>query len=356
MRKLMIMAGGTGGHVMPALAVAQSLEKKGVEVFWMGSEGGLESKLVPEAGLELDLIKVKGLRHSGWLRKVMMPIMLTQACFQALIIILKRKPDALLGMGGFVSGPGGLVAGLLRKPLLIHEQNSVAGLTNKWLSRFASRVLTGFPKTKGIDETEWVGNPVRDAIVDIEPPEQRLSEREDSFHVLVLGGSQGAEIFNTQLPGLFFDAQIQHLEVHHQSGTGKSKSVKDAYQRCGIKAEVLEFIDDMANEYRWADVVVCRAGAMTVSEVCAAGVVAIFVPYPYAVNDHQSHNARYLVTKKAALKINQKRFIAGSWLTKLKELSEDRKKLIQMAISARKLSKTESTAEVVRHCEELINA
>ena len=356
MGRLMIMAGGTGGHVIPALAVARSLKNNGVEVCWMGSEGGLETQLIPDAGIELDVIKIKGLRKSGFIRKLMMPLMLIQACFQALIIILRQKPDALLGMGGFVSGPGGLIAGLLRKPLIIHEQNAVAGLTNKCLSHIASKVLSGFPKTVGIKQAHWVGNPVRKEILKIEEPQLRLSGRQGSLRILVVGGSQGAEIFNTQLPGLLFDAKLPRIEVRHQSGAGKVKLVEESYKRCGVQAEVFEFIDDMAEAFSWSDIVVCRSGAMTVSEVCAAGAVAIFVPYPFAVNDHQTANAAYLVKKKAAIHVNQKKFVSGKWLHHLKTFEQDRTALMTMAIAARGLAKTKSTAHVVQYCKALINA
>jgi UDP-N-acetylglucosamine--N-acetylmuramyl-(pentapeptide) pyrophosphoryl-undecaprenol N-acetylglucosamine transferase len=352
----MIMAGGTGGHVMPALAVAKKLQQRGMEVRWIGHADGLEATLVPEAGFELDSIRIKGLRQSGIIRKLIMPFMLVQACFQALIIILKHRPDAVLGMGGFVSGPGGLVAALLRKPLLVHEQNAVAGLTNRGLSLFTTQVLSGFPIARGIDEVQWVGNPVRQQILDIPAPSERLKGRDGPLRILVVGGSQGAQVFNVQLPGLFYQAQLRGVEVWHQCGRGNLKSVKDAYKHSGIKARVEEFVDDMGAAYAWSDIVICRAGAMTVSEICAAGAVALFVPYPYAVNDHQTVNASYLAKAGAAMSLSQGKFVAGKWTKKFSALEKDRRQLVKIASKARAMAKPDAANRVADICEALVHA
>ena len=356
MSRLMVMAGGTGGHVMPALAVAQKLRDRGIEISWMGNADGLEAKLVPAAGFPLEFINIRGLRKSGWRRKFTMPFTLVHACIQALEIIRRRQPDVLLGMGGFVSGPGGLMAGLLGKPLLLHEQNAVAGMTNRWLSHLARRILSGFPEAKGIREVTWVGNPVRDEIAAISLPEKRLHQRAGPFRILVVGGSQGARVFNQELPRLLADDRFPQLEVWHQSGEADLELVSSAYKQQGISARVDAFIDEMAESYRWSDIVICRAGAMTVSEICAAGAVALFVPYPYAVNDHQTYNARYLTHAGASMIYEQSQFIEGVWISQLIELSESREMLIEMATKARQLARPNATNELADICEGFIHA
>jgi len=332
MSGLMILAGGTGGHVMPALAVAKKLQQRGMDVRWIGNADGLEAHLVPEAGLELDFINIKGLRQSGIKRKLIMPFMLLQACFQALVIILKHRPDVVLGMGGFVSGPGGLVAALLRKPLVVHEQNAVAGLTNRVLSIVATKVLSGFPAAKGIDEVLWVGNPVRQQILDVPPPSERLKDRDGPLRIFVVGGSQGAQVFNVQLPGLLYQAKLRGMEVLHQCGEGKMQSVLEAYKRAGVDARVEEFVDDMV------------------------GAVALFVPYPYAVNEHQAYNANYLAKAGAAMSLSQDKFVAGKWTSKLGSLDQDRSELLKIANKAYAMAKPEAADSVADICEVLANA
>ena len=356
MSRMMVMAGGTGGHVMPALAVARCLRERGVEVRWMGSVDGLEGRLVPADGFALDSIRIRGLRRSGLVRKLIMPFMLAMACFQALLILLRRRPDVLLGMGGFVSGPGGLMAGILGKPLVLHEQNAVAGMTNRWLSRIARRVLSGFPETEDLARSEWVGNPVRHDIVRLADPRERLHNRQGPLRILVVGGSQGARVFNEELPKLLPSRFSDQVIVHHQCGRGNAGEVEQAYQSSGIKAEVNEFIDDMAAAYDWSDIVICRAGAMTVAEICAAGAVAVFVPYPYAVSDHQSRNAQYLAENDAALSIPQTDFASGDWLDRLQEFAQNRASLTEMACRARALAKPDAAERVADICQELSRA
>ena len=357
MSTLLVMAGGTGGHVMPALAAARELRERGVEVVWMGTREGLESRLVPAAGFDLETIEVSGLRRSGLRRKLAMPWMLANAGLQAWRVIRRRRPDGMLGMGGFAAGPGGVMGVLRRLPLVIHEQNAVAGLTNRLLAKVATRVLLGFPEATGFDprRTRWVGNPVRREIAAVEPPGSRLVGRSAPFRVLVIGGSQGARVFNEKLPGLLGKAR-HGIEAWHQCGRGDPAVVEARYREAGVACRVTEFIDDMAGAYQWSDLVVCRAGAMTVAEVCAAGAVALFVPYPHAVGDHQAANAGYLVSKGAALMVREEVFTGGEWVGELDALAADRKRLLTMAGTARALARPRAAGEVADACLEVMNA
>ena len=359
MTRVLVMAGGTGGHVMPALAVAERLREHGVEVLWIGA-GGVEAELVPKAGFELMRIRIKGARQSGLKRLLAMPFMLAWAMAQMARIIRRRQPDVALGMGGFVSGPGGLVAGLLRRPLVLHEQNTIAGLTNRSLARlrFATRVLSGFPAISGIDDFTWVGNPVRRDIIALPPPEARLAGRVGALRLLVVGGSRGAAVFNHHLPELLARAEVA-VEVRHQCGRSNREATEARYRDAGraeVSAEVAEFIDDMAAAYSWCDLVICRAGASTVSEVCAAGVAAIFVPYPHAVSDHQAANAAYLHAQSAAKLVRQDDFVRGEWLNGLREFDRDRARLLTMAQAARQLAKPSAASAVAEICMEAANA
>ncbi|WP_423907579.1 undecaprenyldiphospho-muramoylpentapeptide beta-N-acetylglucosaminyltransferase [Candidatus Spongiihabitans sp.] len=361
---MMIMAGGTGGHVIPALAVAKELMHQGVEVSWIGTRQGLEARLVTEASITFDPINIKGLRKSGVMRKILMPFMLVKAIVQTLYVILKRRPKAILAMGGFVSGPGGLVAAALRLPIVLHEQNSVAGLTNRWLSRFSHRILTGFPSADGFRQFQWTGNPVRPEISNIPAPEIRLANRKQPLRLLIVGGSQGADVFNQQLPKLFATHPMPDVDIWHQSGKKDQNGIGAAYLEAGIGCQVSrkgilkinEFIDDMKAAYEWCDIVICRSGAMTVSEVCCAGAAAVFVPYPYAVNDHQARNASYLVGNNAAYMVLEEQFVQGHWLKILTRFDSDRKLLIAMAKAARKLAKPRATDDVATICLEAMHA
>lgn len=354
--RMMIMAGGTGGHVIPALAVARDLLSKGVEVCWIGTPQGLESNLVKEEQIQFDSIDIKGLRKSGIGRKLAMPFIMAKALIQSLRILMQRRPNAILGMGGFVSGPGGLVAALLRLPIVLHEQNTVAGLTNRWLARLSVRNLTGFPRADGIKKFQFVGNPVRPELANLPDPETRLSSREGPLKILIIGGSQGAQVFNDYLPELLSNHSAPSVEVHHQSGAGKQGDIQQRYDNAGISAQVIEFIDDMASAYAWSDLVICRSGAMTVSEICCAGAVGVFVPYPHAVNDHQATNAEYLVGENAAIMVRQDQFVTGEWLNLIARFREDRTQLIEIARLARKLSRPNATSDVADFCLEAINA
>ena len=357
MTTITIMAGGTGGHVIPALAVADELAKRGVEVSWIGTEQGLESTLVRRAGIDFDAIKVKGVRGSGLKRKLILPWMLLTSMLQSAKIFRLRKPKAVLGMGGFVSGPGGLVAVLLGIPLVLHEQNTVAGLTNSWLGKMSKRVFSGFPQAIGLNQFVWVGNPVRDEIANLATPKLRLADRSGPLRILVIGGSQGASIFNECIPVALGRHEPQLFTVRHQCGKGNEQAVVARYDEASVHGEVSEFIDDMAQAYAWSDVVIGRAGAMTVSEICAAGVAALFVPYPYAVNDHQRKNAQYLSEHGGACLVDQADFSSGDgWVETLIDFKNNRGRLIEMATCARTLAKTDATLKVSTYCLEVAGA
>jgi len=361
MKTLLVMAGGTGGHVMPALAVAKNLSARGVKIVWMGTENGIEHTLVPEAGFDLKLVAVKGIRGAGLARKLSAPFVLLGAAFQALAIIVGCKANAILGMGGYVSGPGGLVGRVLFKPLVLHEQNAVAGTTNKLLAPLATRIMTGFEQVQGLPKATYIGNPVRASIVAIEAPQQRLGGRSKTFKVLVFGGSQGAQVFNENLPALFADLQKRlgydiELSVVHQCGRNNRSEVVQRYADTGLGYVVEEFISDMAAAYAASDLVICRSGAMTVAEVAAAGAVAVFVPLPYAIDDHQFYNAQSLAEKQAALCFRQEHFVVGEWLDEVVALATDRSRLITMALKARSYARPDATQHAANICMEVLNA
>ena len=356
---VLIMAGGTGGHIFPALAVANLLREEGLDVTWMGTERGLESRLVPEAGFPIEYIKVSGLRGKGVLGWVFAPVKLSMAVIQAIKVFKKVKPDSVLGMGGFASGPGGMAAWLTRKPLVLHEQNAAVGLTNKILSHVATRVLEAFPGAFAESEmAEHTGNPIRKTITDIALPAERFASRQgSSIRILVIGGSLGAQALNETVPQAI--ALLQEnikIEVRHQSGANKLDMTRAAYESSDVEANVTEFIDDMAEAYSWADLVICRAGALTVSEVAATGVAAVFVPYPYAVDDHQTLNAQYLVDAGAAEIVQQKN-MSVDVLTRVLEmmLEKGRSQLLSMAEAARACAKPEATALDAKACKEVMN-
>lgn len=354
MKTLMIMAGGTGGHVYPALAVAALLRDRGIEIIWLGTRNGLEASAVPAQGFPIEWINVKGLRGKGLLGWLISPALIAKACFEASRIIRRHRPDALLGMGGFVSGPGGLVAWIMRLPLLIHEQNAIAGLTNRGLSRFAARVFSGFPGV--LPRAEHLGNPVRQEFIDI--ANKREYGRENRpLRLLVVGGSQGAVALNEVVPAAI--AQMDKAlrpTLRHQSGRARADTVRQAYQQHAVEAQVDEFIDDMACAYAWADVVVCRAGAMTVAEVSVAAVAAIFVPFPYAVGDHQSANARYLSDNDAAILVDQSALTPARLSAELNALAEQPERIQQLGSRARELAPVNATTAIAQACMEVLHA
>jgi UDP-N-acetylglucosamine--N-acetylmuramyl-(pentapeptide) pyrophosphoryl-undecaprenol N-acetylglucosamine transferase len=354
---MLVMAGGTGGHVFPALAVARNLRARGVDVVWLGTRDGLEARLVPAAGFDIEWISIRALRGKGLWGMVRMPFLVLAAMVQSVGVILRRRPNALLGMGGFVAGPGGLVAWLLRRPLVIHEANAIAGFTNRMLSYVAERVLTGFPGTFGARRrVSHVGNPVRAEIAALPDPEQRLAARAGPLRLLVVGGSLGARALNEVVPVAAAGIAPGALEIRHQCGRGRSAEVEAAYAQHRVPARVTDFIEDMAEAYRWADLVLCRAGAMTVAEIAAAGQAALFVPFPYAVSDHQAANAAYLAERGAALMVRQPQLTPERLRAELLALAADRARILSLARNARALAMPRATDAVAQACLEVCDA
>jgi len=348
LRPVMIMAGGTGGHVYPALAVAEELIQRGIPVVWLGTKKGIEARLVPQAGIEVDWLSMSGLRGKGVFSLLLAPLKIAKACYQAIKILHKRKPSVVLGMGGFVSAPGGLMAWVTRVPLLIHEQNAVPGMSNRLLSTLANTVMEAFPGSFK-KPTVHVGNPVRDSITTLSSPPQRTEHRNDDFRILVFGGSLGATRLNEIVPQACAQILKTHaLQIKHQAGPGHFDQTRSNYSHLNVKAEVLEYIDNMEAMYAWADLVICRAGAMTIAELAAAGVASILVPYPYAVDDHQTFNAKYLSDAGAAILLKQEDLNVESLANILMDLN--REKTLDMANKARNLSMPQSAKLVAEAC------
>ena len=350
MPHVLIMAGGTGGHVFPALAVAKALIERGARVSWLGTEAGIEARLVPANDLELHTIDVAGLRGKGALSWFVAPLRLARAYLQALGVVRKLAPQLVVGMGGFASGPGGLAARLSGRPLLIHEQNAAPGLTNRLLARIANTVLQAFPETFSGDKARSVGNPVRREILDLPAPAERFAERDDAIRLLVLGGSGGALAINERVPAALAKlAPDTRPQVRHQAGRTLEQA-EAAYAAADVGADVSAFIDDMAAAYAWADVVICRSGALTVAELAAAGVGALLVPYPYAVDDHQRANGAYLVNAGAATLIDQSALTVDRLADEIAHLCADRAALLQRAEAARAVAWPNSTDDIVAAC------
>ncbi|WP_413111110.1 undecaprenyldiphospho-muramoylpentapeptide beta-N-acetylglucosaminyltransferase [Thaumasiovibrio sp. DFM-14] len=339
-KRLLVMAGGTGGHVFPGLAVATYLKEQGWEIRWLGTADRMEAQLVPKHGIEIDFIRVKGLRGQGIRRLIGAPFQILGAIWQAKKHIDRFQPDAVLGMGGYVSGPGGVAAWLSGVPVILHEQNAVAGLTNQWLAKFAKAVLQAFPGA--FPASPVVGNPVRQDVVALPEPNQRFAQRDGALRVLVMGGSQGARILNQIVPQ---SAALlgNNVVVRHQAGSGNQSSVEQAYQEAGCDVTVTEFIDDVAEAYAWADVVVCRSGALTVSELAAAGLGAVFVPFMHK-DRQQALNADYLVDAGAAVMIEQPELTVEKLAEQLTLLNRDR--LLKMANRARNMAIIDADRQV----------
>jgi len=351
MSTLMVMAGGTGGHVMPALAVADFLKARGWHIVWLATENGMENRLIADRDFAIAGVKMTGVRGKGALRWLLLPFQLVLACAQSLAAMLKYRPDAVLGMGGFAAFPGGLTAWLLRRPLVIHEQNSVAGLTNRVLSHFADKVLVAFPTAFG-DKAKLVGNPVRPEIAALAEPAQRLQGRSGPLHLLVVGGSLGAQALNEVVPqALALLPEQSRPQVVHQAGVKHIEALQENYRKTGVAAETRAFIDDMAAMYGWCDLVICRAGALTVAELAVAGVASVLVPFPHAVDDHQTGNGRYLSSQGAALLLPQSELTPQRLAQVIGDFT--REKLIDMASRARALGKPQATEMVARICMEL---
>ena len=350
--KVVIMAGGTGGHVFPALAVAEVLRARGHQLAWMGTQTGLEARVAASAGIPMECIRVGGVRGKGMLTLLKAPYTLMNAIAQARAIFRRFKPQVALGMGGYTSGPGGLAARLLGCPLVLHEQNAVPGMTNRVLSHVATQVLEGFPGSfVASRHARTVGNPVRSAIAQLPVPEVRFAKRSGRGRLLVIGGSQGARVLNNNVPLTLAQSDTAlRPEVWHQSGVRDVDQVMQAYCNHGIAARVTPFIKDMAAAYDWADLVLCRAGALTVSELAAAGVGAVLVPFAAAVDDHQSRNAAFLVAAGAAELLPESHVTPPTLGTLLTRLLGDRDTLLSMAKRARTLAKTDAAEKVAEAC------
>ena len=351
----MVMAGGTGGHIFPGLAVAQALQERGWRVHWFGGRGtaerpSMESQLVPERGLAFDSIDFGGLRGKGVLALALLPVRLLRAFWQSLVLVRRIEPDVVIGLGGYITFPGGMMSVLLGKPLVLHEQNSVAGLANRVLAEVADRVFTAFPDV--LKKGQWIGNPLREAFVWQLPPAERFAGRSGPLQLLVVGGSLGAQALNEVVPqALALIPAAQRPRVRHQSGARQIDALRQAYARAGVQADLTAFIDDTATAFAQADLVICRAGASTVTEIAAIGAAAAFVPFPHAVDDHQSRNARHLVDAGAGWLLPQHELAPqalADWIQSL-----DRGQLLERAQAAKRLEKTEATACMVRACEEL---
>ena len=351
-RPILIMAGGTGGHVYPALAVARALQAASQDVVWLGTRRGLEARVIPEAGIDIEWLSVKGLRRKGLISLLIAPVQICWALVQALGVIFRRRPAAVLGMGGFASGPGGVAAWLTRRPLVIHEQNAAAGLTNRLLARLARVVLQAFPGSfNSAADVQTVGNPVREDIAAIAAPADRYGRREGELRLLVLGGSQGALALNRTVPAALrlLDAEVRPV-VRHQCGERTLDAARAAYAEHDVDVELLPYIDDMAEVYAWADLVVCRAGALTVAELCAAGLPALFVPYPAAVDDHQTANARPMADADAAVIVPESELTPDLLAELLRDWLQSRAELMRRAEKARSLARPDALRRITNIC------
>ncbi len=346
-KRIVIMAGGTGGHIFPALAVAHYLQKQNWQVSWVGTNKGMESRIIPENNIDIDYLSVNGLRGKGVLSLVKMPIMLIKSCLEARKILKARKPDVVLGMGGFVAGPGGLVAKLLGIPLVIHEQNRIPGTTNRLLAKFATKVLQAFPDSfSGHKKAIFTGNPLRESFLQKVNEDRR--ENNEPLRLLVIGGSLGARRLNQVIPEMA--KLLGKVEIRHQAGSKMQAEVEKNYKERKVNATVSAFIDDVAEAYRWADLVICRAGAMTISEVAAVGVPSILIPYPHAIDDHQTANAQYLVDAGAAFMIQQDKLDISVLAETVKELIKNK---AEMAVAAKQSAKLNATQQVASYCIEV---
>ncbi len=354
-RPILIMAGGTGGHVFPALALARLLRQQSLPVIWLGTARGMESRVIPAEGIPIERLSVGGLRGKGVLTWVAAPFRLSLALVQALRVMWRYRPLVVVGLGGFVTGPGGLAAWLTRRPLVIHEQNAVAGFTNRVLAHLARQVLEAFPGSFGHDvHARVIGNPVRADISAVPPPAERFAGRGGPVRILVFGGSQGATRLNAVVPfALKRVAGSLAFDVRHQAGERWIDAGRASYAQAGVRADVRPFIEDMSEAYGWADLVICRAGALTVSELAAVGVAAILVPFPGSVDDHQAYNAQYLVRAGAAVLIPDRELSAERLAAELQRLCAGRGQLLAMAERARLLAKPRAADELAASCLEL---
>jgi UDP-N-acetylglucosamine--N-acetylmuramyl-(pentapeptide) pyrophosphoryl-undecaprenol N-acetylglucosamine transferase len=349
-RCALIMAGGTGGHIFPGLAVAQALRDKGWRVHWLGAPNSMESRLVPQRGFALETVDFSGVRGKGLKTLILLPVRLLRAFAQSLQVLRRVQPDVVVGLGGYITFPAGLLAAMLGKPLVLHEQNSVAGMANKVLSVLASRVFTAFPSV--LAKGQWVGNPLRTEFLKQAQPAQRFAGRSGPLQVLVVGGSLGARALNTVVPqALALIPAAERPVVTHQSGEKQIDELRANYAAAGVDATLTPFIDNTAQAFADADLVICRAGASTVTELAAVGAAAVFVPFPSAVDDHQTHNARFLVDQGAGWLLPQSELTPAALATLLQ--TTERSALVQRGLEAKKMQQIYATDAVVAACEEL---
>ncbi|MDR3451686.1 MAG: undecaprenyldiphospho-muramoylpentapeptide beta-N-acetylglucosaminyltransferase [Rhodoferax sp.] len=351
----LVMAGGTGGHIFPGLAVAQALRERGWRVHWLGGRGrpgqpSMESQLVPPRGFAFESIDFSGVRGKGVSTLILLPLRLLKAFWQSLQVVRRVKPDVVVGLGGYITFPGGLMSVLLGKPLVLHEQNSVAGMANRVLARVAARVFTAFPNV--LKKARWVGNPLRVAFTCQADPKTRFAGRSGPLRLLVVGGSLGARALNEVVPqALALIPEAQRPVVTHQSGAAQIDALRANYARAGVTAELTPFIDDTARAFADADLIVCRAGASTVTEIAAVGAAAVFVPFPSAVDDHQTGNANFLVAQGGGWLVPQSELSPGRLAQMLQKM--ERSTLMERALQAKKMQKIDATDDVVTACEEL---
>jgi len=346
----LIMAGGTGGHIFPGLAVAEALREAGWRVHWLGAPGSMEAQLVPPRGFAFEAVQFGGVRGKGLKTLALLPLKLLRAFWQSLQVVRRVQPDVVVGLGGYITFPGGMMASLLGKPLVLHEQNSVAGMANKVLARIADRVFTAFPNV--LKGAAWVGNPLRKAFTGQAEPAERFAARQGPLHLLVVGGSLGAKALNDTVPqALALMPVAQRPQVIHQSGAKQIDALRASYAAVGVDAVLTPFIDDTATAFAQADLVICRAGASTVTEIAAVGAAALFVPFPFAVDDHQTTNARFLVEQGGGWLLPQAQLSAQGLADRLQQLN--RAELLACAQRAHQQRKTNATREVVMACEEL---
>jgi UDP-N-acetylglucosamine--N-acetylmuramyl-(pentapeptide) pyrophosphoryl-undecaprenol N-acetylglucosamine transferase len=349
--RLLVMAGGTGGHIIPGLAVADIMRRNGWKVMWLGNPDGMEARMVPVRGFDMLPVTFSGLRGKGVLRGILMPFSLLRACAQSWRAISEARPDVILGMGGYISFPGGLVAWLRRIPLVVHEQNAIPGWANKVLAICARRILTGFPGV--FKRGEWVGNPVRAAIAQLPVPEERYAQRQGRLRILVLGGSLGAKALNEAIPAaMALTPEDRRPHIVHQAGDAHIADVQRRYENAGVQARCVPFIRDMASAYGWADLVISRAGASTVAELAAGGIPAVLVPFPHAVDDHQTANAHFLVHAGAAIVLPQEE-IRPERLSQAAYIA--RGQLKSIAQCARRLGKADAAETVAKVCMEMVS-
>lgn len=349
-RCALVMAGGTGGHIFPGLAVAEALRGKGWRVHWLGAPGSMEAQLVPPRGFALETVAFGGVRGKGPLTLALLPVRLLRAFWQSLQVVRRVKPNVVVGLGGYITFPGGMMSVLLGKPLVLHEQNSVAGMANKVLAGVADRVFTAFPGV--MRKADWVGNPLREGFLRQPPPQQRFAGREGPLKILVVGGSLGAQALNEVVPKALALIPAQHRpQVVHQSGARQIEQLRANYAAAGVQAELTPFIEDTASAYAEADLVICRAGASTVTELAAVGAAALFVPFPAAVDDHQTTNAKFLVDAGGGWLVQQRDLTAEGLAAMLQDMK--RQDLLARAMAAKKMEKTQATEQVVAACEAL---